>query len=184
MSQQKLELAAQEALDRILALPGIKRIDRCYEVARLLRDELIKEGYFGMVVKDGLVDYDVEFYLSNLIRGTGNAKLPSGVHAQALGKGKNDSLDVLLSRLKIQSHLNLRGVRKITEHSWCEFYGIVVDYHTIFEPIPNLILEDPLMVLEKDAVRHKVDYNPNGREFSILGLPFVYIPPWIRKLRI
>ena len=45
-------------------------------------------------------------------------------------------------------------------------------------------LEYLLIVDTKDNLVDIANYMPNGREFSVFGNSFIYVPLWITKLRI
>ena len=164
MDIKNLEQEVEEAVDRIFELPTVRKTG-CHEIARLLRDELSRNGYRTISVKDGVVSYDVDFLLER--------------HDK--NRGLDQELDFDEEPL-VRTPLNVRTKR--IAHSWCELGEMIVDYHHIIRATPHHVLEGLLIVNTKENLIGKADYVPNGREFLVFGKTYIYIPFWITKLRI
>ena len=165
--QLELEKTVHEILDRIYirANDGERKF-RCHEFARILAHNLGKRGYPEVKVNDGLVTYDVQFLKE--------------VSLGKLAKEDNIMAEWLESIRKRKGPKSFLSV----VHSWCELEDFVVDYHCSLKITPNYISEGLLIVKKKEDLEGKACYDPLGKEFSLFGRTFVYIPLRIIKLRI
>jgi len=166
ISREKLEECVDRALLEFSETKRGKR--RCHEAARFLRDQLQKQGYQNFEVRDGIATY---------------------------------SRDLLKEQFKMFAHIGeaFEGVAKEFEHklgkieslsmfhSWCEDAEWVVDHQNITQ-IPETLAFPITIVEKKDTLGAGATYSPVGREFSVFGGNFLYIPgprlPHIIKLEI
>ena len=160
-----LEQDVESALLRIRELPDMERF-RCYEFSRLLRDELVHHGY-DAVVKDGIVQYAVNFFTEKVIE---RAKQQQKYQDWALNAEEK-------YRKKIPDN---EKKKMIIFHSWLKVEDTVVDYHHVFAGTPF----DLLIVSRKDELHGKALYVPIGGEINILGRTFIYNSPLITRLRL
>jgi len=141
---------------------------RCHEIARVLEKDLREMGYSDAVVRDGSVEYTIDFLRRDTIdylREKGNEQA-----ANVLEEGTLKCAEERTPRIR---------------HSWLEVGNTVVDYHNYLEASKDLSFEGLLIVKRK----HELDgafYYIDGRAFKIFGMTFVYylFPPRLVKIQI
>ncbi len=164
MDTQNLEQEVEIALTRVFESPRIKK-SRCHEIARLLRSELQRKGYGNVAVSDGVVSYDVDFLLER--------------HEKNFGLNEESDFE---DEPVVRTACN-KWTKRIA-HSWCELGEVVVDFHHLIKATPYHILESLLIVDTKENLSGKANYQPNGKEFSVFGNTFIYVPFMFTRLRI
>jgi hypothetical protein len=143
---------------------------RCHEIARFLEKDLCEMGYSDTVVRDGSVEYTIDFLRRDTI--------------DYLREKGNEQAANVLEEEKIKLKC-AEGRTPRIRHSWLEVENIVVDYHNYLEASKDLSLEGLLIVKRKHELNGAF-YYVDGRAFKIFGMTFIYylFPLDLVKIRI
>ena len=130
---------------------------RCHEIARLFKTGLTKEGYEGVVVKDGVAVYNHDY-----------------LQAMTFKFLTDFDPDIDLSEIVGPSKTH-KDVSYF--HSWCEVGDYVIDHHNALKQDENTIHQRFTIVEKKQDLVGKVTYDPCGKRYRVLGMNFLYVPP-------
>lgn len=142
---------------------------RCHETARLLAGHLTELGHSGVRVCDGTAQYRVGFLEEHAEKTYYPDKL--------IGPEQLNGMIFHDKPSQEDGHFTESVI-----HSWCELGDIVIDRQSRV-PYRNMEFAKITIVKPKDELRGNAHYLKNGKELTLFGQRFVYIPGlmWIVK---
>jgi len=171
VSLDALEKSVQNGVSRIFSEHDHGKL-RCHEIMRHLPRELRKDGYENVIVRNGVVIYALAFL--------------EDMGIEQLLKSEPEITDVMGNESGDDTHM--KGHTHPIIHSWCELNDIVIDYQNainVRKRSYKILMSSVLIVKRKDELIDRVFYYPVGKEFSLFGKPFLYIPlDYITRIKV